>query len=163
MNTKELIEKTSTVKTTAIFSKSGSDRYLLRYEWDNTKKSAIIIMSMASSATEMIYDQTCMLCHNGAVHNDLGSISIVNLTSSIGNPQPKQDKQNLSVIMNECGKADIIIVAFGRGTNFQEEKEAMLKSLAAHSDKLYTLIDSKGLPYSHPLSPYCHEWVLRKI
>lgn len=160
---KELIEKTSVIKATALFNKSGTDRYLLRYEWDKTKPSAVIIMSMASSATEMIYDQTCMLCHNGAVRNDLGSISIVNLTSSIGNPQPKQDKQNLSVIQHECEKADIIIIAFGRGTSFQKEKEAMLKSLSAFSDKLYTLFDSKGLPYSHPLSPYCHKWILKKI
>ncbi len=160
---KELIERTSTVKTTAVFNKSETDRYLLKYEWDSQKKSAVILMSMASSASELIFDQTSMLCRNGAVRNDFGSIVIVNLTSSVSNPTPKQDKQNLSIIMQECETADYIIIAFGRGTNFQEEKEAIMKSLSVYQDKLYTLVDSKGLPYSHPLSPYCHEWRLKKL
>ncbi len=42
MNTKELIEKTSTVKTTAVFSKSTSDRYALTMEWDSSKESAVL-------------------------------------------------------------------------------------------------------------------------
>ena len=160
---KDLIEKTSTVKTTAVFSKSGADRYLLKYEWDDTKKSAVILMSMPSVASELLFDQTTMLCRNGAVKNGFGSISIVNLTPAIHNPAPKQDKQNASISVGECEKADCIIVAFGRGTNFQEEKEAMLKALSVYADKLYTLVDSKGQPYAHPLSPYAHEWLIRKL
>lgn len=160
---KDLIEKTSTVKTTAVFSKSGADRYLLKYEWDDTKKSAVIIMSMPSVASELLFDQTTMLCRNGAVKNGFGSISIVNLTPAINNPAPKQDKQNASIIMEECEKADCIIVAFGRGTNFLVEKEAMLNALSPFEKKLYTLIDLKGQPFSHPLSPYAHEWLIRKL
>lgn len=160
---KELIEKTSTVKTTAVFNKSGTDRYLLKFEWDNSKKSALILMTAPSSASELLFDQTSMLCRNGAVKNNFGSLAIVNLTSSISNPEPKRDKQNISIVMQESEKADCIIIAFGRGTFFQEEKEAMLKSLSVFREKLYTLIDAKGLPYAHPLSPYAHEWILSKL
>ena len=160
---KDFIQKTSTVKTTAIFSKSGKERYLLKYEWDNTKKSAVILMSVPSVASELLFDQTTMLCRNGAVKNDFGSLSIANLTPAINNSAPKQDKQNISIIMEACEKADCIIIAFGRGTNFQEEKEAMLKTLSVYGDKLYTLIDSKGQPFAHPLSPYTHDWKISKL
>lgn len=160
---KDLIQKTSTVKTTAIFSKSGNDRYLLKYEWDDTKKSAVILMSVPSVASELLFDQTSMLCRNGAVKNDFGSLAIVNLTPAVNNPAPKQDKQNLSIIQEECEKADCIIIAFGRGTSFQEEKEAMLNTLSVYGDKLYTLVDSKGHTFAHPLSPYAHEWNIQKL
>lgn len=160
---KELIERTSTVKTTAIFSKSGADRYLLKYEWDDTKKSAVILMSVPSVASELLFDQTSMLCRNGAVKNNFGRISIVNLTSAINNPAPKQDKQNISIIVEECERADCIIVAFGRSTNFRDEKETMLKTLSSFGNKLYTLIDSKGNPFAHPLSPYAHDWIISEL
>lgn len=160
---KDLIQKTSTVKTTAVFSKSGKERYLLKYEWDGTKKSAVILMSVPSVASELLLDQTSMLCRNGAIKNDFGSLAIVNLTPGVNDPTPKQDKQNVSVIQEECEKADVIIVAFGRGTNFQEEKETMLNTLSAYGEKLYTLVDTKGHTFAHPLSPYAHDWNLQKM
>ena len=160
---KDLIQKTSTVKTTAVFSKSGKERYLLKYEWDGTKKSAVILMSVPSLASELLLDQTSMLCRNGAIKNDFGSLAIVNLTPGVNDPTPKQDKQNVSVIQEECEKADVIIVAFGRGTNFQEEKETMLNTLSAYGEKLYTLVDTKGHTFAHPLSPYAHNWNLQKM
>lgn len=160
---KDIIEITSTVKTTSIFNKNGSDRYLLKMEWDNSKKSAVIIMSAPSFADSLLIDQTTMLCRNGAVKNDFGSISIVNLTASINSQNPIPDKHNSSVIMKECETADCILVCFGRGTSFQDEKKAMLDALESYNDKLYTLIDSKGLPFSHPLSPLAHDWKIAKL
>ena len=60
-----LIEKTSTVTTTAIFNQKNSERFLLKMEQDHTKKSAAIIMTAPSSADDLIIDQTTMLCRNG--------------------------------------------------------------------------------------------------
>lgn len=108
------IETNSTVKTTAVFSKNRKDRYLLKIEWDNSKKSLTIIMTYPSSADELIFDQTTMLVRNGAVKNDFGSVSIINLFSSIDNPLPKTDKTNTSFVMRECDNADTIIVAYRR-------------------------------------------------
>lgn len=65
-------------------------------------------MTYPSSADELIFDQTTMLVRNGAVKNDFGSVSIINLFSSIDNPLPKTDKTNTSFVMRECDNADVI-------------------------------------------------------
>lgn len=163
MAKKELIERKSIIETTAVFSESSMERYLLRMSWNDSKKSAVIIMAAPSSADEFILDQTTMLCRNGAIKSDFGSITIVNLTSSIGAEKPKSSKENSSVIIRECESADCILCCWGRGTSLSEEKEAMLDALEPYSDKLYTLVDSKGLEFSHPLSPYAHDWNIKKL
>ena len=160
MSIANTIETNSTVKTTAVFSKNRKDRYLLKAEWDSNKKSLAIIMTYPSSADELIFDQTTMLVRNGAVKNDFGSVSIINLFSSIDNPLPKTDKTNTSFVMRECDNADVIIVAYGRSTSFEEEKKAFLNALTEHyNDKLHT----KGLMFSHPLSPFAHQWNIQKL
>ena len=39
-----MINQKSTLKTEAVFSDDGKHRFLLRKEWDKTKKSALVIM-----------------------------------------------------------------------------------------------------------------------
>ena len=164
MSLTNTVEAISTVKTTAVFSKNRKDRYLLKIEWDNNKKSLTIIMTFPSSADELTLDQTTMLVRNEAIKNDFGSVSIVNVFSSINNEAPKIDKTNTSIVMRECDNADVIIVAYGRSTSFEEEKKAFLNALTEHyNDKLHTIIDSKGLMFSHPLSPFAHQWNIQKL
>lgn len=157
------VEKTSTVTTTAIFNKNGTERFLLKMDWDHSKKSAVILMTAPSSADDLIMDQTTMLCRNGAVKNNFGSLSIVNLTSSIFGDNPKTSKQNKEIVLKECDDADCILVCFGRGTGFQDEKAAMLGELLSYKKKLYTLVDRKGLPYAHPLSPLAHDFAIEPL
>lgn len=164
MSVANTIEQKSTVNTTAVFSRNRKDRYLLKIEWDKSKKSLAIIMTFPSSADELIFDQTTMLVRNEAVKNNFGSVAIVNLFSSINNESPKADKTNTSVVMKECDNAAVIIVAYGRSTSHTEEKEAFLNALNEHyNEKLYTIVDSKGLPFSHPLSPLAHQWNIQKL
>lgn len=163
MNTTNIVEQTSEVKTTAIFSKNGKERYLLKMEWDTSKKSLAIVMTFPSTANELILDQTTMLVRNGAIKSGFGSVCIVNLFSSINNENSHLDKINNSIVMSECEKADTIVVAYGRGTSHDEEKERFLEMLSTYNDKLYTLIDKKGLPFSHPLSPLAYEWKIEKL
>lgn len=162
MNTTNLIERTSTVETTAVFSKNGKERYLLKMQWSD-KRSLTIVMSFPSTADELMLDQTTMLVRNGALKNGFGSVSIVNLFSSINNENPKHDKMNSSILFEECESSDVILVCYGRGTGCTEEKEQLLDALQPYKSKLYTLIDSKGLPFSHPLSPLTHEWKIEKL
>ena len=157
------IEKTSTVTTTAIFNSKETERFLLKFEWDHRKKSALILMIAPSSADHLVMDQTTMLCRNGAVKNDFGSLSIVNLTSSIYGDNQKTSKQNKEIILQACENADCILVCFGRGTGFQDEKSAMLTELGQYQKKLFTLVDRKGLPLAHPLSPLAHEFTIEPL
>lgn len=164
MATKNVSESKSIVETTALFSGNKKERFLLKMKWDKNKKSLAIIMSFPSSADELIFDQTTMLVRNQAVKNGFGSVSIVNLFSSINNESPKIDKTNLSVVMKECDLADTIIIAYGRKIGFEKEKELLLESLRGQfEEKLHTIIDSKGLPFSHPLSPLAHNWKIEKL
>ena len=68
-----------------------------------------------------------------------------------------------SIICLSSLKADCILVCFGRGTSYQDEKAAMLTELIPYKKKLYTLVDRKGLPYAHPLSPIAHDFTIEPL
>ena len=163
MNTTNLIEKSVTMETTAIFSKDESKRYLLKMSWDKTKPHACIIMTYPSTANEYIIDQTTMLVRNNAVKQGYGSISIVNLFCGLDLKKPETDRMNSSVLAQECSDAALVIVAYGRGIAHTEEKESLLSALKTFKDKLYTIVDSSGQAFSHPLSPKAREWKIEKI
>ncbi|MBO5746731.1 MAG: DUF1643 domain-containing protein [Clostridia bacterium] len=159
-----LIECTITIKSTAVISKDNKRRYLLKYEWDNSKPSAIVIMSQPSTANELITDQTTMLVRNNAVEQGFGSISIANLFCCLDFKKPETDRINSSLLLEECSKVDVVIVAYGRGTAYTEEKERLLEALKkAYPEKLHTIIDSSGQAFSHPLSPKARIWNLKKL
>lgn len=163
MNNQNLIEETSIFNTTALFSKDKKSRYLLKFSWDGEKKKLAIIMTVPSTAGTELLDQTTMLVRNGAVKNGFGEVAVLNLFPNISSDAPKADKQNTSIILSECEKADTVIVAYGRSTSYQEEKEKLIEALKDFGDKLYTIVDSKGLPFSHPLSPTAHNWNIQKL
>ena len=163
MNTANMIEKTSTIKTTAYFSKDKKKRYLLHISWDDSKPKACIIMTYPSTADEFMIDQTTMLCRNNAVKQGYGSIAIVNLFCSLDLTRPETDRMNGSVLAEECTKAEVVIVAYGRGVAHTEEKTKLLEALKPYREKLYTIVDSSGQPFSHPLSPKARVWVVKKI
>ena len=162
MNT-NVIERTGIMKTRAAFSKDLKKRYLLEMSWDESKPKLCIIMTYPSTADEFILDQTTMLCRNNAIRQGFGAISIVNLCACINNQSQNPDKVNSSYIMQECESANTVIVAFGRTTAFEEEKKALLDALDPYREKLFTIVDSKGMRFSHPLSPYAHEWKLERL
>ena len=77
--------------------------------------------------------------------------------------KPETDRMNSSVLAQECSDAALVIVAYGRGIAHTEEKESLLSALKTFKDKLYTIVDSSGQAFSHPLSPKAREWKIEKI
>ena len=152
------LEFTSNITTTAVFSKDKRKRYILRMTWDEKKPKACIVMTYPSTADEYLIDQTTMLVRNNAVAQDYCSISIVNLFCGLDNKRPESDRVNASVLADECSKADVVLIAYGRGTAHYEAKERLLEALKPYSDKLYTIADSSGQLFSHPLSPKARHW-----
>ena len=121
-------------------------------------------MSQPSTADELLTDQTTMLCYNNAVAQNFGGISIVNVFCGLDYKKPETDRINSSIVLEECGKADVVIVAYGRGTAHTEEKERLLEALKKTCpEKLHTIIDSSGQAFSHPLSPRCRHWLIESI
>lgn len=159
-----IIERVSHITRSAVFSKDGKKRYKVESVWDDNKPKACIIMSQPSTADELLTDQTTMLCFNNAVTEDFGSISIVNVFCSLDFNKPETDRINSSIVLEECSKADVVIVAYGRGTAHTEEKERLLEALKKTCpNKLNTIIDTSGQPFSHPLSPKARVWKLQKL
>ena len=133
MNT-NVIERTSNIQTRAIFSKDGKKRYLLEMVFDENKPKACIIMTYPSTSDEYIIDQTTMLCRNNALKQGYGAITIVNLFCGLDMKKPESDRMNSSVLAEECCKADIVLIAYGRGTAHTEEKERLLEALKPYSE-----------------------------
>lgn len=163
MSDKNLTEEQSIFTTRAIFSRDRKNRYALSTCWDSSKQRLAIIMTFPSTANSYLLDQTTMLVRNGAIKNGFGSVTILNLFPTTNSQQPKGDKVNYSIIMSECESADKIIIAYGRSMSYADDKAKLLEMLKPMGEKLYTIIDSKGLPFSHPLSPTAHEWDIQKI
>ena len=159
-----LTERVSHITRSAVFSKDGKKRYKLQSVWDEKKPKACIIMSQPSTADELLTDQTTMLCYNNAVTQNFGGISIVNVFCGLDYKKPETDRINSSIVLEECGKADVVIVAYGRGTAHTEEKERLLETLKKTCpEKLHTLIDGHEQPYSHPLSPKARNWKIERL
>lgn len=162
MNNSNLSERTAEIRSTAVFSKDNKRRYLLKFEWDSNKPKSCIIMIQPSTADEYITDQTTMLVRNNAVTQNFGSVSIVNVFCTLDPMKPENDRINSSVILEECSAADVVIVAYGRGTAHTEEK--LLDTLKkTYPEKLHTILDGSGQLFSHPLSPKARIWKLSKM
>lgn len=157
------IEKTSTIKTTVTYSKDEKHRYCLKMEWDSSMPKCAIIMTFPSTANLLQFDQTTMLVLNNTVEHGFGSVSILNLFSELGSDTPKTDKLNSSLLLKECDMAEIIIVAYGRSTQYEERKKEVISLLDLYKEKLYTLQDKNGNLFSHPLSPLARNWNIIKL
>ena len=138
MSNQNLIEETSIFNTTALFSKDKKSRYLLKFSWDSEKKKLAIIMTFPSTAGVELLDQTTMLVRNGAVKNGFGEVAVLNLFPNINSDTPKADKQNTSIILSECEKADTVIVAYGRTLVLRLHKyRYLLQGILTHHNQIY--------------------------
>lgn len=157
------IERTSIITTKAVFSRDGKKRYLLEMCFDESKPKCCIIMTYPSTADEYLLDQTTMLVRNNAIKQGYGSIAIVNVFCGLDMSKPETDRVNGSVLAEQCSKADIVLIAYGRGTAHTEEKERLLEALKPYAEKLFTIVNSAKEPFSHPLSPRAREWRVEKL
>ena len=159
----------TTLTTTAEFSENGKKRYLLTKTWDEKKTHLAIIMSSPSEASGVALDNTTMLVLNNASRLGYGTVSIVNLFSTIGNLKEcfaeDSDKENLKYIDSTAKNADVIVYASGVGkaTNkaFIKRQTQVLEILKPYENKLRCLSDKEGnARFQHPLSPAVRTWYL---
>ncbi len=73
----------SIMRTEVIFSDDRQQRYLLRKEWDKTKKKALVLMISPSYANEILMDMTTLFVINNLYRLDFGVAEIVNLFSAV--------------------------------------------------------------------------------
>ena len=159
----------TTLTTEAVFSEDGSNRYLLRKTWDETKPSLAIIMLAPSEASGIELDNTTMLVLNNASRLGFGSVSVLNLFSRLNDFGLKEaednDPDNLKAIGEAAEKADTIVYAAGVGKAkskvFQQRQKQVLTALQPFEDRLNCLTGENGKArLQHPLSPAVRIWHL---
>ena len=158
--------------TEAIFSKDQSKRYLLKKTWDSSKKSMAIIMLAPSEASGVMLDSTTLLVLNNAYRLGYGSVTVLNLFSTLNDFALKEaedeDLENIKTITKTAKTADVIIYAAGVGKAknkaFKQRQEQVLTALRPYEKKLNCLCDHLGgSRLQHPLSPAVREWHLSPL
>lgn len=162
----------TTLTTEAIFSKDQTKRYLLKKTWDNSKKNVAIIMLAPSEASGIMLDSTTLLVLNNAYRLGYGSVTILNLFTTLNDFGLKQaediNSENIKTILKAAKCADIVIYAAGVGKAknkvFKERQTQVLTALQPYETKLHCLCDSLGTSrLQHPLSPAVREWHLSPL
>jgi hypothetical protein len=157
----------SVMRTEVVFSDDREQRYLLRKEWDKTKKKAMVLMICPSYANEILIDMTTLFVINNLHRLDFGVAEIVNLFSSVdGSRSVRHEdaeamKANQEQLLVSAERVDVVIIAWGKAgdssKSIQKRQQAFLELLKPYEDKLYTI----GM---HPLAPQIRaEWNLRNF
>jgi hypothetical protein len=157
----------SIMRTEVIFSDDRQQRYLLRKEWDKTKRKVLVLMISPSYANQILIDMTTLFVINNLSHLNFGIAEIVNLFSAVdGSRSVKHEdtealKANQEQLVVSAERMDVLIIAWGKvGENskgIQKRQQHFLELLKPYEDKLYTI----GM---HPLAPQIRaEWNLKKF
>ena len=162
----------SNLRTEILESDCGTKRYILRKEWDPVKPSLGILMLCPSSSGEVAVDTSTSLVLSNCYRLGYGSVTIVNLFSTINDFDLKsadnEDPENLQVILDAVSSTSCFVVGCGTGKSknakFHQRLEQVLLALRPYEDKLHCLCDKNGgSKYLHPLSPRVREWHLAPL
>ena len=157
----------TTLTTQAVFSDDETKRYLLKKTWQPELPKLTICMLAPSIASGIELDSTTSLVLNNASALGFGSVSIVNLFSTLGDftlsEAESEDPENLKAIVDACKDADLIVYAPGVGKAklqaFQERSKQVLEALRPYEKKLKCLTSASGkAKLLHPLCPAVRKW-----
>lgn len=162
-----LVEK-NMLKSDLSYNDDKSKRYLLRIEWDKTKKKACVIMLSAGKANGLFFDRTTNNVIENLVESDYGSVDILNLFSSLDTKiEEESDNDNLKMIDTSAKNSDIVIFAAGTGhkgdKRVQKRQKDVFAILKRYDKKLLCIADSNGQKFYHPLCPKVKKWNLVKF
>lgn len=162
----------SNLRTEILESEDGAKRYLLRKVWDESKPSLGILMLCPSSSGEVAVDTSTSLVLSNCYRLGYGSVTIVNLFSTINDFDLKEaddeDPKNLQAILDAIAYVSCFVVGCGTGKSknakFHQRLEQVLLALRPYEDKLHCLCDKNGgSKYLHPLSPRVRQWHLSPL
>lgn len=156
----------STIKTEVTYDDEMKNKYLIRKEWDKSKKKALVIMKNAGKADEIVQDQTTMYVINNLSKLEYGVVDIVNLFPSIDGEDTKASAiENLKCIQETIARVDDVIIAVGKGVETNKKAvERLNMILAILLDKKANILQIEanfGRKGFHPLYPALkHHWKL---
>lgn len=159
----------TTLTTTAFYSEDGSRKYLIKKSWDSTKPSLTIVLLAPSTTSGVALDNTTQRTIGNADRLGFGSVSIVNLFSSMDEltsaSTADEDPENMKMIVAEAKKCDVLVYAPGNGKAknpvFQARAAQVLKHLKPFEKKMKCLSNEGGsIRLRHPLYPAVRTWYL---
>lgn len=167
-----VISKKSNMLTEVIYSKDGTQRFLLRKNWDEKKRKAMVLMINPGSANEIVSDFTTLYVINNLYNLGYGSVEICNIFSLINmtKEDKKQyitDKENDNQIKQAAERVDDIIIAWGKNgntnKNIKQRQCEVLELLNDFKQKVCVIGDKNGNTEFHPLAPQIRfQWILKK-
>ncbi|WP_320939287.1 DUF1643 domain-containing protein [Lysinibacillus capsici] len=148
----------STLRTEVTYDDGMKNRYVVKKDWDKTKRKALILMKNAGHTDEIVQDQTTMYVLNNLAKLDYGSVIIMNLFPSIERKDTNESAtENLKCIQEEMTKVDDVIIAVGTGIETNKEAQKRLHMIVAILlDKKANILQiecPKGRRGFHPLYP----------
>lgn len=162
----------TTLTTQAVFSDDNNKRYLLKKTWNSSLPKLTIIMLAPSQASGIELDSTTSLVLNNASRLGFGSVSIVNLFSTLGDftlsVAEAEDPENVNAIVEAAQTGDVVIYAPGVGKAkllaFQERSKQVLEALRPYEKKLKCLTSASGKArLLHPLCPAVRTWNIAEL
>lgn len=148
----------STLKTEVVFDDDMANKYVVRKEWNKSKKTALVIMKSAGETNEIELDHTTMYVINNLARLGYGAAIIMNLFPTIkGINTNRSAVENLKHLQEELTKVDDVVIAVGTGIETNKEAISRLKMIMALLlDKKVNLLQiecPKGRKGFHPLYP----------
>lgn len=148
----------STLKTEVVFDDAMLNKYVVRKEWNKSKKTALVIMKSAGETNEIEQDHTTMYVTNNLARLDYGAAIIMNLFPTIAGENTNSSAvENLKHLQEELTKVDDVVIAVGTGIESNKEAINRLKMMVAMLlDKQANLLQiecPRGRKGFHPLYP----------
>ena len=113
---KEII---SNLRTEILESEDGRQRFSMRKIWSEDKPSLAIVMLCPSSSGEVAVDTSTALTMANCYRLGYGSVTIVNLFSTINDfglkEAEEEDAENLNAIVAAAEKAQCLVLGAGTG------------------------------------------------
>lgn len=146
------------IKTEVTYDDEMINKYVVKKEWDKSKRKALILMKSAGLTDEIVQDQTTMYVMNNLTKLGYGSVVIMNLFPSLeGKETNGAATENLKFIQEEVTKVDDVIIAVGTGIETNKEAQKRLHMIMAiFLDKKVNILQiesSRGRRGFHPLYP----------
>ena len=156
----------STLRTEVTYDDGMKNKYVVKKDWDKTKRKALILMKSAGHTDEIAQDQTTMYVMNNLTKLDYGSVIIMNLFPSLEDKETNESAtENLKYVQEEMTKVDDVIIAVGTGIETNKEAQKRLNMIVSILlDKKANILQiecPKGRRGFHPLYPAVkNEWKL---
>ena len=169
-----MITEKVVMKTEVRYSEDREYKYLTSKEWNNKKPRAMVIMTNAGIAGEVVLDLTTLYTINNLVALDYGAVDIANMYPKV-TQKLKPDDVDLSeieisdkIIVETAEKVDSIIIGWGRivekSKAIEKRQNELLEKLQGFKDKMFIIGDGKGNELFHPLAPQIRaKWELIKF